>query len=128
MHETTEDQASPRIKQLSIFLENRLGALLGVTRVLEAQKLGDFPPLIELVEVAPGYEAALAAALGDDLSAALDEGAPARWSPLGARPEETTRTLPPGAEPLSRFVKAPAALARTKSMAMPRCLTNASGS
>lgn len=35
MFETTEDKASPRIKQLSIFLENRLGALLGVTRVLE---------------------------------------------------------------------------------------------
>lgn len=37
MYETTEDQASPRIKQLSVFLENRLGALLGVTRVLEEQ-------------------------------------------------------------------------------------------
>ncbi|MBM3985316.1 MAG: acetolactate synthase [Planctomycetes bacterium] len=39
MHEITEDQASPRIRQLSIFLENRLGALLGVTRVLEAQTI-----------------------------------------------------------------------------------------
>jgi hypothetical protein len=37
VYETTEDQASPRIKQISIFLENRLGALLGVTRVLEEQ-------------------------------------------------------------------------------------------
>ncbi len=37
MYETTEDQSSPRIKQLSIFLENRLGALLGVTKVLEQQ-------------------------------------------------------------------------------------------
>ena len=27
MYETNEDQASPRIKQLSIFLENRQGAL-----------------------------------------------------------------------------------------------------
>lgn len=39
MFETTEDQASPRIRQLSIFLENRLGALLGVTRVLEAHNI-----------------------------------------------------------------------------------------
>ncbi len=39
MTETTEDQASLRIRQLSIFLENRLGALLGVTRVLEAQNI-----------------------------------------------------------------------------------------
>jgi hypothetical protein len=35
----TEDRSSPRIKQLSVFLENRLGALLGVTRVLEAQQV-----------------------------------------------------------------------------------------
>ena len=39
MYETTDDKASPRIRQLSIFLENRLGALLGVTRVLEAQSI-----------------------------------------------------------------------------------------
>jgi len=39
MFETTNDQGSPRITQLSIFLENRLGALLGVTRVLEAQQV-----------------------------------------------------------------------------------------
>ena len=39
MYETTEDQVSPRIIQISIFLENRLGALLGVTRVLEAQSV-----------------------------------------------------------------------------------------
>jgi hypothetical protein len=39
MYDTTEDQAAPRVRQLSIFLENRLGALLGVTRVLEAQTI-----------------------------------------------------------------------------------------
>ena len=39
MFDTTESKSSPRITQLSIFLENRLGALLGVTRVLEAQNI-----------------------------------------------------------------------------------------
>jgi hypothetical protein len=39
MFDTTQDQDSPRITQLSIFLENRLGALLGLTRVLEAQQV-----------------------------------------------------------------------------------------
>ncbi len=38
-YETLEGQSTPAIKQISIFLENRLGALLGVTRVLEAQKI-----------------------------------------------------------------------------------------
>ena len=39
MFDTTQDQGTPRITQLSIFLENRLGALLGLTRVLEAQQV-----------------------------------------------------------------------------------------
>lgn len=81
-------------------------------RVLDAQKLGDFPPLIELVEVAQGYETALAAALGDDLSAALEDAAPARWSSLGMSSADRVGALPQAAVPLSRFVKAPQALAR----------------
>lgn len=39
MFETLEDQARPRISQVSVFLENRLGALLGVARVLEEQQV-----------------------------------------------------------------------------------------
>ncbi len=68
-----------------------------------------WPTLIESVEVQPGYENALAAALGDDLSAALDPAAPAYWSDAHhhQRPETL---LPPEAAPLSRFVKAPAQL------------------
>ncbi|MEQ1931245.1 MAG: chromosome segregation protein SMC [Parvularculaceae bacterium] len=81
-------------------------------RVLDAQKLGDFPPLIEMVEVAPGYETALAAALGDDLSAALETAAPARWSSLGEASASGAGALPAGAEPLTVYVKAPLALTR----------------
>ena len=39
MYETSDDQTRKRITQLSIFLENRLGALLGVTRVLETHNI-----------------------------------------------------------------------------------------
>src|SRR5678816_3605891 len=39
MFETTEDQTHQRLKQLSVFLENRLGVLLGVTKVLEVQQV-----------------------------------------------------------------------------------------
>jgi chromosome segregation protein len=84
----------------------------GLSRVLAAQRPGDFPPLIETVDVAPGYEAALAAALGDDLSAALDAQAPARWSALGETPLGDPTALPAGVEPLAAYVKAPPALAR----------------
>ena len=71
---------------------------------------GAGPPLIDDVTVEAGSEAALGAALGDDLAASADESAPVHWRVLPPLPEPTA--LPAGAEPLSRFVKAPAALAR----------------
>ena len=67
-----------------------------------------WPPVIDTIAVAPGYEVALGAALGDDLLASGDEAAPAHWrepAPVGGPPP-----LPPGARPLSDFVDAPAAL------------------
>src|SRR6202012_1649651 len=60
------------------------------------------------------YEAALAAALGDDLQAPLDEAAPHHWRDLGDF--ETSFDLPEGAKPLKDFVKAPTALDRRLNM------------
>jgi chromosome segregation protein len=68
-----------------------------------------WPPLIDAVTVEPGYEAALGAALGDDLAKPADEAAPVHWRTLslaGAPPP-----LPAGSRPLSDFVQAPAELA-----------------
>ncbi|HUO89705.1 MAG TPA: chromosome segregation protein SMC [Rhizomicrobium sp.] len=73
-----------------------------------------FPPLVDAVHVQPGYEAALAATLGDDLQAPLDEASPHHWRDLGAFDE--TAPLPAGAKPLSTFVKGPPALARRLSL------------
>ncbi|MCK5747774.1 MAG: hypothetical protein KAH44_16265, partial [Oricola sp.] len=63
-------------------------------RVLAANESEDWTPLIEMIEVDAGYENALAAALGDDLGAAVDEGAPAHWSHLGETAAEMS--LPEG--------------------------------
>jgi len=79
-------------------------------RVLAASESEDWQPLIEMVEVDPGYENALAAALGDDLGAATDEAAPTHWSHVGDTP--TDDPLPEGVRPLSDFVRAPTQLAR----------------
>ncbi|MEM8771882.1 MAG: chromosome segregation protein SMC [Pseudomonadota bacterium] len=79
-------------------------------KVLAADDAEDWRPLIEDIDVAPGYENALAAALGDDLGAATDEAAPAHWSSSGR--EQSGASLPEGARPLSDFVKAPAELTR----------------
>jgi chromosome segregation protein len=77
----------------------------------------DFPPIIDAIKVAPGYEAALGAALGDDLNAPVGEGAaataPMRWESL-PRFDQLLPLLA-GIEPLASFVEAPAALARALS-------------
>jgi len=68
---------------------------------------GKFPPVLSAIDVEPGYERALAAALGDDLDASTQTDAPARWG--GA--EAPAAKLPTNAQALSAFVKAPPALA-----------------
>jgi len=89
----------------------------------EAKALGDllhpegeglFPPLIDAVTVQAGYEAALAAALGDDLQAPLDDTSPHHWRDLGAFDIEAP--LPEGCKPLTEFVRAPGALGRRLAM------------
>ena len=66
--------------------------------------------MIDHVSVDKGYEKALGAALGDDLDAPVDASAPMHWSKVAS--DASDPVLPKGAEPLSRFVKAPAQLAR----------------
>ncbi len=86
-----------------------------IRRMLDAGMAEEFPALIEELTVEAGYENALAAALGDDLSAALTDEAPAFWSGIGAE-ELSAKTLPPEADSLAQFVKAPKALTRRLAM------------
>jgi chromosome segregation protein len=51
--------------------------------LLHPEGEGLFPPLVDAVTVQSGYEAALAAALGDDLQAPLDNSSPHHWRDLG---------------------------------------------
>ena len=69
-----------------------------------------WPAVVDALMVEPGYETALGAALGDDIEASSDEGAPVHWR--GLPPLSAASALPGDATPLSRFVDAPAALAR----------------
>jgi chromosome segregation protein len=82
----------------------------GLVKLLAVNEDDLWPPLIDAVRVAPGYEKALGAALGDDLSVATDTAAPVHWAVLA--PYDDAPALPEGAAPLSRFVEAPPALAR----------------
>ncbi len=82
--------------------------------LLHPEGEGLFPPLVDAVTVQAGYEAALAAALGDDLQAPLDNSSPHHWRDLGDF--DFDPVLPEGVKPLNEFVKAPAALNRRLAM------------
>jgi chromosome segregation protein len=79
-------------------------------KLLAVETQNMWPPVMDHVTVAKGYEKALGAALGDDLDAPADPSSPMRWT--GAAVEPTDPALPQGAEPLSRHVTAPPELAR----------------
>ena len=80
-----------------------------LSKLLNAAAGGFWPPVTEEITVAKGFEAALGAALGDDLDASTNPSAPAHWAETDRRGDPP---LPTGAEPLANLVTAPAALAR----------------
>ena len=72
-----------------------------------------FPPVLDEMSVAAGMEAALAAALGDDIEAALDDAAPVFWGAVADQDAATSDAeLPTGVDVLLGHVEAPAALHR----------------
>ena len=68
-----------------------------------------WPPMVDALEVPAGLEAALGAALGEELESAADPEAPRHWRELPAR---DSLPLPAGTVSLATLVGAPAALAR----------------
>jgi chromosome segregation protein len=71
---------------------------------------GNSDKALHHVRAEPGYEQALAAALGDDLEAELGGSGARRWD--GADEQASDPALPAGLEPLAAHVSAPPALAR----------------
>ena len=107
---TTAQAAETAAREAARKLDEQLGRLTAEARALAAlvaqAKRGGFAPALDAVSPDRGYEKALAAALGDDLDAALDRSAPSFW---GGRDAEAP-AWPKGATPLIGLVKAPAAL------------------
>jgi len=77
-----------------------------LTRLLAKEKPSEHQRVIDMVSVAPGYENAFAAALGDGVNGALETDAPANWQDTPAR----ANALPAGSELLADKVQGPAAL------------------
>ncbi|MEM6906016.1 MAG: chromosome segregation protein SMC, partial [Pseudomonadota bacterium] len=90
--------------------EGREAAVMAEVKALEkllARDSDAATQLVDQVEVAPGFEAALGASLGDDLRAGEAE-AGSGWVTLADYPEAAT----PAGAPISDHVKAPPLLAR----------------
>ncbi|WGJ15569.1 chromosome segregation protein SMC [Methylocapsa sp. D3K7] len=87
-------------------LETQIATL---SKLLNAGTGGFWPAVTEEISVAKGYEAAIGAALGDDLDASTNPASPAHWAATDASDDPA---LPPGVEALAKRVTAPAPLAR----------------
>jgi chromosome segregation protein len=105
--ETGARQALHEVDGRRAKLANEAQAL---TELLAASTAKATAPIVDALKVEPGYEAALGAALGDDLAAPADTAAARHWATLA--PYETTPALPAGAEPLALRVETPPALSR----------------
>lgn len=94
---------------------NRLNALETEARTISKMLAagaasGSFTPVAEELKVDRGFEAALGAALGDDLESPLDTAAPAYWTQNGDGTDDPA--LPQGTISLSSHVSGPEALKR----------------
>jgi chromosome segregation protein len=91
--------------------EDQLGRLKtearGLAQLTALPAKTAFAPALDQIIASQGYEAALAAALGDDLNAALNAQAPSYW---GGRDAESP-VWPAGVAPLAPLIRAPEALA-----------------
>ncbi len=87
-------------------LETEAGTL---RKLLQSASEGKWPAVLDSIVVAKGFEAALGAALGEDLDAPDDENAPAHWAVTQSGGDPA---LPAGATPLADRVSAPPALYR----------------
>jgi chromosome segregation protein len=97
---TTTDAARAR-------LAAEAQALAEVLAVRDGER---WPPMVDQLAVPAGLEAALGAALGDELESAADISAARHWRDLP--PLDRPPALPDGVAPLGGVVRGPAALAR----------------
>ena len=79
----------------------------GLSQVLAVRDGERWPKMVDRLEVPAGLEAALGAALGEELAAAADPSAPRHWREL-----PPLASAPPPGETLASLVRGPALLAR----------------
>src|ERR1700761_6433943 len=73
-----------------------------IGKLLDVESKNLWPPVMDAITVAKGYEKALGAALGDDLDAPVGSSAPMHWA--GAPLDSSDPILPEGVTALSQYV------------------------
>ncbi|RJF90506.1 chromosome segregation protein SMC [Sphingomonas cavernae] len=102
------DAAQSTVAAAQAALSALEGEAKALRRAVEQQGTGN--RLLDRIKAAPGYERALAAALGDDLDAALGEDGPRYWAGIEGNKDDPR--LPDGMECLASRVDAPIQVAR----------------
>lgn len=105
--ETQDQSAREALADARQALTRQTAEQSALEKVLSRGGGQDWTPALDSIQASSGYEKALAAALGEDLDAAIGGDVNLRWS--GA--QVPAQTLPDGVSPLSDFVSAPDALA-----------------
>ncbi len=105
-----EETARESLRQAEAETAKLEAEIAALTRLLEPEEAGIWPPVVDSLEVDAGFETALGAALGDDLEASPDEAAPVHWRVLAAYPAPPA--LPAEATRLSAHVRGANVLSR----------------
>ncbi|UCH73781.1 MAG: AAA family ATPase [Rhodospirillales bacterium] len=107
--EEREAAARASVQEAQSALDRLIAEERALAELLEPEETSLFSPVIDAIAVEAGYEAALGAALGEDLDAPIDGAAPIHWKRL---PPVSMTPLPGGTLPLAQFVTAPPELTR----------------
>ena len=108
--ESTERSARDGLQAAETLRDRLRAEEAALASILETGSTHSGPPVFDDIRVDTGFEAALGAAFGDELSASTDESAPIHWVRLAD--DASPPPLPAGVRPLSEVVQAPPALAR----------------
>ena len=84
-----EENAKARLALASLRAERET-----LVKLLIGTRETDFPPIVDRLRVAAGFEAALGAALGDDLEAPAAESAPVHWRHVAVTPSRPGASRP----------------------------------
>ena len=104
------DELRPNIAKIESKLSAKESEAKTLAKVLNIEGGSLWPAIVDELNVQAGYEIALGAALGEDLEASSDIGAPIYWTFSGDSSKD--ESLPENSTPLTKFVSAPDLLTR----------------